>query len=394
MQKGTKLDYLSTPAHEVYLIPANDPIISQLLESSSEQSIPNRADESLTLSEDSDITRIYEIGTGETKLVQGDVLQSAMVPTVTPPPTPDTHMICHEEGFSNQSETFKEENPEVSVIFEEILEIIPQTGIPLEEDPLLKDTTPASPTIDRSHLIKPRYVQVKQLSPDTIKFFSPKKPFSGSTSNLATSAAISKSTTEIRDIPSTPTSNMHSSLHIDFPANRNNPTHEFTIEKEVMEVLPSVKELAKCYNGSSQHEVNSALKPIVKPTDFIRQSSDMLHDDQEARSGMPQVPDKNRRMYCSTSSINAAEEIREIRRLNLEAYNRPSFVPMAPGHSITARSLSKQIREELKTNATDDHKVHSGHISPERPSSPVFAPGHLRSSIQFFESLKDKQGES
>lgn len=61
-----------------------------------------------------------------------------------------------------------------------------------------------------------------------------------------------------------------------------------------------------------------------------------------------QVANKNRRMYSSTNSIIAAEEIREIRRLNLEAYNRPTFVPMAPGHSITARSLSKQIREELK----------------------------------------------
>ncbi|KAL1396192.1 hypothetical protein pipiens_001250 [Culex pipiens pipiens] len=128
----------------------------------------------------------------------------------------------------------------------------------------------------------------------------------------------------------------------------------------------------------------------MKPTDFIRQSSDMLHDDQESRSGMPQVANKNRRMYSSTNSIIAAEEIREIRRLNLEAYNRPTFVPMAPGHSITARSLSKQIREELKTNATDDFKVQGGHISPERPSSPVFAPGHLRNSIQFFENLKDK----
>ncbi|EAT32272.1 AAEL015610-PA [Aedes aegypti] len=118
----------------------------------------------------------------------------------------------------------------------------------------------------------------------------------------------------------------------------------------------------------------------------------MLHEEQpqETRSGMPHVENKNRRMYCSTSSITAAEEIREGRRANVEAYNPPTFVPMAPGHSITARSLSKQIRDELKINATDDHKVQGGHTSPERPSSPVFAPGHLRSSIQFFESLREK----
>lgn len=139
----------------------------------------------------------------------------------------------------------------------------------------------------------------------------------------------------------------------------------------------------------------------------------MLHEEenQETRTGMPHVQNKNRRMYCSTSSIGATEEIREIRRMKVEAYNPPTFVPMAPGHSITARSLSKQIRDELKyvdsvieidnlilncnsisrINATDDHKVQGdGHTSPERPSSPVFAPGHLRSSIQFFENLKKK----
>lgn len=58
---------------------------------------------------------------------------------------------------------------------------------------------------------------------------------------------------------------MHSSLHIDFPANRNVPAHEFIIEKEVMDVLPSVKELAKCYSGKNQG-TNTTLKPIMKPT--------------------------------------------------------------------------------------------------------------------------------
>ncbi|XP_052565229.1 uncharacterized protein LOC120430981 isoform X4 [Culex pipiens pallens] len=393
LQKGTKLEYLSTPAHEVYLIPASEPITPHSLESLSEQSIQSRADESLTMSEDSDITRIYEIGTGETKLIQGDAIQGVVVPTETPPPTPDKHLSGHVEVNSNDNHNVNTAYSECAVVSEEILEILPQTGL-LSSVADQQDIKSPSPTIDRSHLLKPRYVQIKQLSPDTIKFFSPKKPFTGSTSNLSTSAALSKSSSEIREHPVHTSNQMHSSLHIDFPANRNVPAHEFIIEKEVMDVLPSVKELAKCYSGNNQG-TNTTLKPIMKPTvklrkDFIRQSSDMLHDDQESRSGMPQVANKNRRMYSSTNSIIAAEEIREIRRLNLEAYNRPTFVPMAPGHSITARSLSKQIREELKTNATDDFKVQGGHISPERPSSPVFAPGHLRNSIQFFENLKDK----
>ncbi|EAU76513.1 AGAP005841-PA, partial [Anopheles gambiae str. PEST] len=121
---------------------------------------------------------------------------------------------------------------------------------------------------------------------------------------------------------------------------------------------------------------------------------------------------KGQRQYSSTSSIAVRDEIREIRKLNLEAYRQSTYYPMAPGHSITARSLSKQIREH-KSNVTDDHKVghhqqeeqaapaplvpggadgelngtdaddEPGHASPERPASPVLLPGHLKSSIQF-----------
>lgn len=384
LKKATKLAYLSTPAHEIYLIPADAPVGTQSLEASSDVSMTSRADDSLTVSEDSDVTRIYEIGTGETILVQGDAIRSTVAPTITPPPTPADASL---DELKNLQQTTDRE-----VMSEEILEIMPRIvpTVPTEPAP-----SPPSPTIDRSNLLKPRYVQMKQLSPETIRFFAPKKPFSGSTGNLSNSLTLSQSSTDVRDLPNYQINHLHSSIHIDCPASRSVPSHEFIIEKEVMEVLPSVKELAKCYNGSQQ-DVSALSKPIQKPRvklrkDFIRQSSDMLHEEvgeQEARTDMPHVPNKNRRMYCSTSSINAADEIREIRRLNLETYNRPTFVPMAPGHSITARSLSKQIREELKTNATDDTK--GGHVSPERPSSPVFIPGHLRSSVQFFESLRKK----
>lgn len=62
-----------------------------------------------------------------------------------------------------------------------------------------------------------------------------------------------------------PTSHYHSSLHIDFPPSRTTPVHhDFIIEKEVMEVLPSVKELAKCYSGSQQ-DVSAVPKPLHRP---------------------------------------------------------------------------------------------------------------------------------
>ncbi|XP_055536862.1 mucin-17-like isoform X4 [Wyeomyia smithii] len=340
-----------------------EPITPQSLESFSELSTSNsRADESLTYSEDSDITRIYEIGTGETKLVHG------------PKPVP----ASNGQPMGNE------------VVLEEILEII-STPVQFETDENNTDLRPESPTIDRSHLIKPRYVKIKQLSPETIRFFAPKKAFTPGGSNLTSTSPLSKSATDFTDLSLQQSNQYHSALHIDFPASRSVPSHEFTIEKEVRDVLPSVKELAKCYIKPTVSEVP---KPILRPRvklrkDFIRQSANLIYEESqlEPQNGV----DKNRRMCQSTSSISAAEEIREIRRLNLDAYNQQTFVPMAPGHSITARSLSKQIRDELKTNATDDHKVHGGgHASPERPSSPVFEPGHLRSSIQFFENLKNK----
>ncbi|EAT43361.1 AAEL005174-PA [Aedes aegypti] len=391
LKKGTKVEYLSTPAREIYLVPADEPTTPHSLGSSSELSMASRADESLTFSEDSDVTRIYEIGTGESKVIHGDIIGGEKDTGQTPPSTPtygaqlvDTSHPIDEEQTMNKLNTLKQQESEV--LSEEILSIVPQIRAPTPE-PIPEE--PSSPTIDRSHLLKPHLLKNKPLSPETIKFFSPKKPFSP---NLGASSSLSQSTTEIRDLPHHPMNHYHSSLHIDYPPTRPAPIHhDFIIEKEVMEVLPSVKELAKCYSGSQQ-DVNAVPRPLHRPKDFIRQSSDMLHEEQpqETRSGMPHVENKNRRMYCSTSSITAAEEIRVGRRANVEAYNPPTFVPMAPGHSITARSLSKQIRDELKINATDDHKVQGGHTSPERPSSPVFAPGHLRSSIQFFESLREK----
>ncbi|XP_065074906.1 uncharacterized protein LOC135698735 isoform X8 [Ochlerotatus camptorhynchus] len=401
LKKGTKVECLSTQDREVYLVPTDEPITPCSLGSSSELSMTSRPDDSLTYSEDSDVTRIYEIGTGESKVIHGDAIGSEKDTSRTPPSTPtnDESGVVNcidEEQTMNKLNSLMQQ--ETELISEEIIGIIPQVRMPtpVEPDPIVEP--PSSPTIDRSHLLKPHLVKMKPLSPETIKFFSPKKPFAAKGGNLSASSSLSQSSTEIRDLPHHPTSHYHSSLHIDYPPNRAAPIHhDFIIEKEVMEVLPSVKELAKCYS-SSQQDVNAVPKPLHKPKvklrkDFIRQSSDMLHEEenQDTRTGMPHVQNKNRRIYCSTGSISAAEEIREIRRMKVEAYNPPTFVPMAPGHSITARSLSKQIRDELKTNATDDHKVQGGgHASPERPSSPVFAPGHLRSSIQFFENLKEK----
>ncbi|XP_058066384.1 uncharacterized protein LOC131216006 [Anopheles bellator] len=380
-QKSPKGNYLSAVAREIFLLPLEpESEMRSLLSSSSEQSVtsPRQDFDSLTYSEDSDVTRIYDLTTGEAKVIRSGVVQA--LPRDPGPPEPEGS----EEGDT-------------------ILRILPQQQpAPSQTPDTDSQTAPRDPPPQEERtFLRPVQMVVKPLSPETIKFFAPKRKlsFTGSNNNLPASATESAPNA------------MHSSLHIEFPASRTPCGSEFSIiEKDVIDVLPSVKELAKCYSGSTSDVSSLPPKPLYKPRiklrkDFLRQSSDMLSEETvtiDEMTGMPCT--KGQRQYCSTSSIAVRDEIREIRKINLEAYRQSTYYPMAPGHSITARSLSKQIREH-KTNVTDDHKVgqqeevveptgndgDNGHTSPERPSSPVLLPGHLKSSIEFFESLKNNQ---
>ncbi|XP_050091535.1 uncharacterized protein LOC126575064 isoform X8 [Anopheles aquasalis] len=401
LRRGSKGNALSEAAREVFLLPLepDTPVGGSLLSSASELSLitsptashARQEFDSLTYSEDSDVTRIYDLTTGEAKIIRTAATPQPAVP---------------EEG-------------------DKILEILPQhppasspqhARAPVESSGRQPSQTPDSAR-DGNFLRSSHFV-VKPLSPETIKFFAPKRKlsFTGSHSNLAASdiGAASRSTT-----PGMRDSTMHSSIqHTDCPV-RSGATEYSIIKKDVIDVLPSVKELAKCYSGSTNDVSLMPPKPLYKPRvklrkDFLRQSSDVLNEETvviDEKTGMPCSREKGQRQYCSTSSIAVRDEIREIRKINLEAYRQAaSYYPMAPGHSITARSLSKQIREH-KSNVTDDHKVvqhhdqadellaggdssdcgAGGHISPERPSSPVLLlPGHLKSSIEFFESLKNR----
>ncbi|XP_052862702.1 uncharacterized protein LOC128269308 isoform X2 [Anopheles cruzii] len=382
-QKSPKANYLSAVAREMFLLPLEpESEMRSLVSTSSEQSVtsPRQDFDSLTYSEDSDVTRIYDLTTGEAKVIRSGVVQA--LPRDPAPPEPEGG----EEGDT-------------------ILRILPQQQpAASQNEPNTQSQTitppPQEPPQEERTFLRPVQVVVKPLSPETIKFFAPKRKlsFTGSNNNLTASAT--------ENAPNA----MHSSLHLEFPASRTPCGSEFSIiEKDVIDVLPSVKELAKCYSGSTSDVSSLPPKPLYKPRvklrkDFLRQSSDMLSEETvtiDEKTGMPCT--KGQRQYCSTSSIAVRDEIREIRKINLEAYRQSTYYPMAPGHSITARSLSKQIREH-KTNVTDDHKVgqqeevvvestgndgDNGHTSPERPSSPVLLPGHLKSSIEFFESLRN-----
>lgn len=69
-------------------------------------------------------------------------------------------------------------------------------------------------------------------------------------------------------------------------------------------------------------------------------------------------------------------------------------------HSLTARSISKQFREELKLSMAIPLTIPGGskeipegeEVTKEssRPSSPVPEPGTIKTKLAFFEGLKNK----
>ncbi|XP_045488614.1 uncharacterized protein LOC110994984 isoform X2 [Pieris rapae] len=125
---------------------------------------------------------------------------------------------------------------------------------------------------------------------------------------------------------------------------------------EILPQLPKVKELAKKF--VSMDNLNEPTKP---PHQLWRQLS---------KENLLDTKDKSKHLYM---------------------------------HSLTARSISKQFREELKLSKPTSIKVPGGaneipegadevlkEYSPERPPSPVPVPGTIKTKLAFFESLKSK----
>lgn len=115
--------------------------------------------DSLTPSEDSDTTRIYEIETRETRLLRQSVILSAKKPigsTRTPPSTP-TEEDNPPPTFPISPQAIQEETSALREIEEETLECV-KVGQKEKVD----------------EIVKPG--QKKSMSPETVKFFTPKKP--------------------------------------------------------------------------------------------------------------------------------------------------------------------------------------------------------------------------
>lgn len=52
--------------------------------------------------------------------------------------------------------------------------------------------------------------------------------------------------------------------------------------------------------------------------------------------------------------------------------------------------LNRYSTQDSNNNGINDTLPVPGHISPERPASPVLVPGKLKTNIAFFENLRNK----
>ncbi|XP_022822112.1 uncharacterized protein LOC111353355 isoform X2 [Spodoptera litura] len=126
---------------------------------------------------------------------------------------------------------------------------------------------------------------------------------------------------------------------------------------DILQNLPKVKELAKIF--VSMENIAEPVKP-VQPYSVRRKSKENILSESK--------PEKTKQLYM---------------------------------HSLTARSISKEFREELKLSMSTPLTVPGGskeipegieEVTKEssRPGSPVPEPGTIKTKLAFFESLKSK----
>lgn len=206
LKRAKKLDVFSTDDREFYLLPAEEAQKLNLSDSTDRNSLQQT--DSLSFSEDSDSTRIYDLCTRETQILNTNKKS-------TPPQSP---LSVHKS-------------------------IIPVTR---EFDSLGSNSVEIvslQPKVIHSQLKKPfiSTINIKPLSPDTVKFFAPKKK--------GIFAPKVKMADEIV-------------LEQQGSVKSNGNIEKEIIEAEVAGVLPSVKELMKSF-GSNKIE---SAGPVNRPT--------------------------------------------------------------------------------------------------------------------------------
>lgn len=289
--------------------------------------------DSLTLSDDSETTRIYDLKKSETAFLRSDIIRTSRIPvgatTVTPPPTPiDGESSSHK----NLDQFFA----------------IKQLNQLKKAEEEQETTSQRNSQTFHNGVSKP-------LLPETLKFFAPKpKPVFTTKIKMEEIGSIKPLILE-REENVTP---------------QNGTTEKAVIEEDVISALPSVKALAKHFIEPSAEGTSL---PIQRPRTFAWQVS---NENGNTTNGYTKEP-------SSDSYLPMYES---------------KYHPVAPGHSITARSLSTKFREELKHSISDDASNHSTdnieiverEHSPDRPPSPVLLKGIFKEKMSFFQNLETK----
>lgn len=224
LKRAKKLDVFSTDDREFYLLPAEE---AQKLNLSDSELASLQQTDSLSFSEDSDSTRIYDLCTRETQILNTNKKS-------TPPQSPSSvHKSITPVIIDNTREFESLGSNSVEIIS-------------------------LQPKVVNSQLKKPfiSTIDIKPLSPDTVKFFAPKKKgfFSPPKTKMADEIALEQQGV----------------------VRSNGNIEKEIIEAEVAGVLPSVKELMKSFGSNNVQPSGPVNRPTVSNLVF-NENSDCLY---------------------------------------------------------------------------------------------------------------------
>ncbi|KPJ00317.1 hypothetical protein RR46_02705 [Papilio xuthus] len=193
------------------------------------------------------------------------------------------------------------------------------------------------------------------------------------------------------------------------PDDKVSPRYEETVDNnDNIEILD--KNLSEEINDSLSTNVDTCEETNTTITNIEREESlNKISDIEDILSQLPNVKELAKK-FVSMENLNESTKPPQqpVRRrkskdnmLNFEDKTDKPPNKLIYMHSLTARSISKEFRDELKLSLATPLTVPGGskaipegleEISKEssRPGSPVPEPGTIKTKLAFFESLKSK----
>ncbi|XP_013176316.1 PREDICTED: uncharacterized protein LOC106124317 isoform X2 [Papilio xuthus] len=193
------------------------------------------------------------------------------------------------------------------------------------------------------------------------------------------------------------------------PDDKVSPRYEETVDNnDNIEILD--KNLSEEMNDSLSTNVDTCEETNTTITNIEREESlNKISDIEDILSQLPNVKELAKK-FVSMENLNESTKPPQqpVRRrkskdnmLNFEDKTDKPPNKLIYMHSLTARSISKEFRDELKLSLATPLTVPGGskaipegleEISKEssRPGSPVPEPGTIKTKLAFFESLKSK----